>query len=115
MNKELKPCPFCGWDAIVLQNDEGYYYVGCKNAECRGYVFYSYVYYSTQERAIEAWNTRKPMDKVVEQLEENKILCGEIATEAIEMNDLHLQVGARSQIVAFEEAIEIVKGGRNDA
>lgn len=107
---KLKPCPFCGGEAIVLQNDDGFYYVGCKNAECRGYVFYSYVYYFTKERTIEAWNTRKPIDDIVEQLEcatgtvcghkDNENNCGGCAgcTEC-KMED------------AYRYAIEIVKGG----
>lgn len=100
MNKELKPCPFCGGEAIVLQNNDGFYYVGCKNAECRGYVFYSDVHYFTKERTIEAWNTRKPIDKVVEQLEKEK-------TPNRSMSKTESILRRRN----FEDAIEIVKGG----
>ena len=71
MTDRLKPCPFCGGEAMALQNDEGYYYAGCKNAGCRGYVFYTFMHHPSEERAITAWNKRKPIEieRVVEQLE----------------------------------------------
>ena len=74
MNKEyqntLRNCPFCGGEAIVLQNDEGFYYIGCKNAECIGYVFYNKVYYSLKERGIKSWNTRKPIDDQIQEMQD---------------------------------------------
>ena len=63
---------------------------------------------------VDGQPTAYDIDEKVEQLEEKKILCGEIATEAIEMNDMQLYVGARNQVVAFAEAIEIVRGGINE-
>lgn len=58
--------------------------------------------------------TKEFTDRIVERLEERKILCNEIVTEAIGMNDLQLQAGARNRAVAFKEAIEIVKGVQNE-
>lgn len=93
----LKPCPFCGGEAIVLQNDDGYHYIGCKSAECRGYVFYNYVYYFTKERASEAWNTRKPIDEIIEQL----------TMESFTPSDREFY----GNLVSLEDAIEIVMKG----
>ena len=41
---------------------------------CRGeqIAAYSSQMYTTEEEAAAAWNTRKPMDRIVEQLEEKK-------------------------------------------
>lgn len=57
MQNELKPCPFCGGKAIILQTDTSYryskYFATCNScgAEmprvCR-----------TREEAIEVWNRR---------------------------------------------------------
>ena len=57
-----------------------------------------------REKAVEAWNTRKPMDRIVEQLEEQKNENGALA----EMD----WYGGMSQ--GFHEAIEIVKGCDSD-
>ena len=70
MTDRLKPCPFCGGEAryidatTAIPYDREIYFVECK--ECRSN---SDMYYSL-ENAIKAWNTRKPIDRIVEQLEE---------------------------------------------
>ena len=57
---KLKPCPFCGGEAKAYNGQ-----VVCtkcwSGSACE----------DTTEKAIETWNRREPMDKVVEQLEEN--------------------------------------------
>ncbi len=53
---KLKPCPFCGNDAIahhaMVENDDGECFIVCRcgagGPEC-----------DTEQAAIEAWNTRK--------------------------------------------------------
>lgn len=60
MNKpELKPCPFCGGEAIVLHWDgTDTFSVGCVNTfVCHGGTHTSRAYQSEQE-AAEAWNRR---------------------------------------------------------
>lgn len=68
-NTELKPCPFCGGEAKIATCDWGYamkeYWAYC-SCGCETKKFYS------KERVIEKWNTRKPMDNIVEELEEAK-------------------------------------------
>lgn len=57
--KKLKRCPFCGGEASVDVDDDGYYVVGCdKDFCCLCNVFYTNKGYHTEEEAIEAWNTR---------------------------------------------------------
>lgn len=59
---ELKPCPFCGGEAEIVDNGEvrtnKYYFVdvNCKDMNCRGYS--SCLEYKTKQQAIEAWNRR---------------------------------------------------------
>ena len=58
--EELKPCPFCGCNAIVIANryrhDETCFYVKCRNNEC--FVIPETYAHSDMECAIEAWNRR---------------------------------------------------------
>lgn len=104
---ELKRCPFCGGEAEIRVNherigNEGYKtkQVICKSCHlqtepkiCDGY----YNKYYTDEEAVEAWNTRKPMDDIVERLEEESRFV------LYEMNEPKMYAG-------IERAIEIVKG-----
>ena len=67
-------CPFCGGEARLQRKKRNLhgYYVICKSCGCRT-SFYQYKYDSLEklrEQAIEAWNTRKPMQNIVERLEE---------------------------------------------
>lgn len=52
---ELKPCPFCGGEAEIVEND-CFVDVCCKNLRCRGWA--SCLEYKTKKEAIEAWNRR---------------------------------------------------------
>ena len=64
---KLKPCPFCGGEAQVMRfpRCDRKYVVICGNELC----YASIGNYSvTKEEAIQAWNTRKPMDAIVEAL-----------------------------------------------
>lgn len=56
---ELKPCPFCGGVANVIDhhNDDGSVSVGCNNDSCLGFSGLGWLY-GTEAEAIEAWNTR---------------------------------------------------------
>lgn len=54
---ELKPCPFCGGEAILRNFDGADYKCECTNNFCQA----SYMIgmnYDTEEDAIEAWNRR---------------------------------------------------------
>ena len=107
MSKEktnsLLNCPFCGGEArvnIFLGN----YCVTCEN--CMGAIFPARG--MTEEEAIKAWNTRKPMKRIVERLEETKTksyVTG-ITANPYEFGACH----------AMNDAIAIVKeeGGLNE-
>ena len=65
--RTLLHCPFCGNEAELktdCHDDLGIrYWVSCK--ECGSIQSHS----SSKESVIKAWNTRKPIDKIVEPLE----------------------------------------------
>lgn len=84
----IKKCPFCGGEAEVC----GYYFIQC--TKCGS----STLTHTNREEAIKAWNTRKPMERIVERLgkikdiawdEEYQIVCDviEIVKEVGGMDD----------------------------
>ena len=64
MADTLKPCPFCGADARLEQDEDHhgkYYSLGCLSSKCPAYWF---IYTAQPEdtpvsEAIKQWNTRK--------------------------------------------------------
>lgn len=62
MSKELKCCPFCGGKAEIRHNVL-WYWVQCKI--CGVHSKDS----ANKDMVIEQWNTRKPIDRIVEELE----------------------------------------------
>lgn len=74
MNKGLKPCPFCGGEAKKVAkeiNGVGYLMVTCSRCGAGSPVFKATYRRTIDENnpAIKAWNTRKPMDEIVEKLD----------------------------------------------
>lgn len=59
---KLKRCPFCGGGAEVIETEIDWY-VRC--TKCSGGVQATI----SEQEAIRQWNTRKPMDRIVERLE----------------------------------------------
>lgn len=101
MAEKLKPCPFCGGEAEIkrytfCRTDS--FYVGCSRCNVTQT---ANVYFSEKE-SIEAWNTRKPMERIVEQLE-----------EAIEYSR-KLGASEMEYRAGLYDAIEIVKRGGVD-
>ena len=64
---ELKPCPFCGGEAYSDKIGKPLFTIRCTNIDC-----YAEISKVSYEEAIEAWNTRKPIEAVVAELEELK-------------------------------------------
>ena len=63
---ELKRCPFCGGEPLLEHDDLCNWFVRCKKCFCRTPMSISKFF------PITIWNTRKPMDRIVERLEELK-------------------------------------------
>ena len=66
---ELKKCPFCGGEAKIEINTEmggTQYQVLCTKCP----VTVGRYWFWKKEEAIKAWNTRKPLERIVERLEE---------------------------------------------
>lgn len=58
---ELKPCPFCGGEAEL--QSEPWSAVICANCRAMSHCFPHSGKYSSDEKAIEAWNRRVDDDK----------------------------------------------------
>lgn len=110
---KLKPCPFCGGKAQIISREffddstnelvVKFYGVRCIDCDTiHGQLF------KEQLKAINSWNTRKPMEAIVERLEE---VSHEYITEP---SDLGFTTKGRR--VYLKDAIEIVKeeGGSDE-
>lgn len=102
---KLLPCPFCGGEAEVYEQKHreyaSTYYVRCKSCHCK-----------TIERigkgiVIEQWNTRKPMEQIVERLEELDDLTLDQYNRSMAGTYEHDFADGKS--CGLELAIEIVK------
>lgn len=58
---ELKPCPWCGSDAVLVKRGVGRYFVSCGNEDCD--VRPALRFYFKRKAAIEAWNRRVSDEK----------------------------------------------------
>lgn len=90
-DKRLLPCPFCGGEAAVEMDESWYWEWEAYCLNCHA----SLGHFTSKEEAITVWNTRKPMERIVERLEE---LCNS------SRNDYGMEKHA-----AYMTAIEIVK------
>ena len=98
MEDRLKPCPFCGGEADTEWH-HGYWGVRCENCCAE-------VTADGMDDVIDKWNTRKPMDRIVEQLEEQSITWKPSSKEWWKPS---------STTISLKKAIEIVKnGGKNE-
>lgn len=89
MTDRLKPCPFCG--AKLKRDRWGEIYKHEAN-DC------ILAYYEVYDEDLDEWNTRKPMDRIVERLKEESWSLG--SDDVIE-----------HYCVDLLDAIEIVKEG----
>lgn len=98
---DLKPCPFCGGEAKVCDDIE--YTVGGYWIECKDCHIQTPSKINGKEAVINYWNTRKPMEAVVAELEKYM--------KASEKDYVLFQLtSALGEMRAFEKAIEIVRG-----
>ena len=66
---ELKRCPFCGGEAKIDKTITNTVSVECKVCHASSRIILC-TEGDIEEKAIEEWNTRKPMENIVERLEE---------------------------------------------
>ena len=104
---KLKPCPFCGGEA-KLYSGIGYAVVGCKKEDCQGSAC-CYKYNSKKE-AIEHWNTRKPMERIVERVEEARQKYQRLLKEQGEKEDEAINILFRGMMNIVKEV-----GGLNES
>ena len=106
---EPKTCPFCGMKIMMVRNRGGVLPFAIECGKCSAMT----KYFSTKEEAVAAWNNRKPVDDVLERLENLVKIYMSNSEKAAELGreyEKHMILnGAKGN--AFEEAIEIVKEG----
>ena len=54
-NIELKPCPFCGGEAIITYSKIGFHQVYCSNEDCIANELKMYNS-NTEDEAVKIWN-----------------------------------------------------------
>lgn len=90
---KLLPCPFCGEQLEVV--GKNHYFAHKIN----GCILQHLAFETNDQTGIGLWNTRKPMEQIVERLE----MKHSESEKCPKFEKVFRQV-------AFEEAIEIVKG-----
>lgn len=113
---KLKCCPFCGGEAKLFKTHEGEFGIihisetscTCPISDSEG--FQGDFVYDNKEEAIAAWNARKPIEEIVERLE-NKAL--EHAINGQQYGADGWSSHERTEILQqeiYEKAIQIIKG-----
>ena len=114
---ELKRCPFCGGEARMHKTAFLKYEVEvvCKNCGARTLTHSSASFSDANMNAIKAWNTRKPMERIVERLEE-KLRLAEEEKDRCAIKALPYYDNVKGYATGMHNAIEIAKeeGGMNE-
>ncbi len=100
---KLLPCPFCGGEAEYCKGDwiGKEYWVKCTKCSCKTSLSNNY------KKPIEEWNTRKPMERIIERLNgKRKNLCGRYNHETPLLEMPSCKIAFNNGIC---EAIEVVK------
>ena len=102
MENKLLPCPFCGGEAMIhISGVSQGYRVACKRTLSCGAKL---EWFDKEDDAIDSWNTRKPMERIVEQLEK-KI---NVINNQIDRDSIWGLLGVRE---GYKDAIETVRSG----
>jgi Lar family restriction alleviation protein len=105
--KKLLSCPFCGGEAKLCSTgnpyEVNYHWIYCKECGCKQPTSIHI------EAVINTWNTRVPMQKIVERLEERLEETYKLYAIAFNAEDI-------GSYDAYIDAINIVKkeGGMNE-
>ena len=104
--EQLKKCPFCGGEAKLY----GYtaFWVCCENEECN----VDSDVYESREKAITTWNTRKPIERILERLEELRMAEYDDSDEEpvyTDAEDIFDDGVSNGKFRAYHKAIEIIK------
>lgn len=106
-NDKLLPCPFCGGEAewgTVLKT-----WIECKNCG------FETPYSQDTEETERLWNTRKPMERILEQLESELKSADEEKERCLKENPLQFD-SAKGYATGISNALDIVrKGGVDNA
>ena len=105
---KLLPCPFCGGDNLGFYHNHLFrdgYEVRCYDCH------FGLQESRTKEEAIKQWNTRKPMKRIVERLEEYNQSEDDFKKIIDTNREIPNPTVSRTigRIEAFNKAIEIVK------
>lgn len=111
---ELRNCPFCGGEAsiVIYQGSKRIFYIECKG--CNALMgnprimisgMKGKLYFENEAELVEAWNTRKPEEAVVAELENLK---GEYEHHCI--HGAWQRGAIDGAIIALNKAITIVRG-----
>lgn len=106
MTDKLRECPFCGGEARLRNrgmNTQNY--VVCENCGTVSKIT------ETEAEAIASWNTRRPMDRIVEQLEE---LAEDARLDYCPDSKYRDGCIENCQLCHVFAAIKIVKGAQNE-
>ena len=95
--KKILNCPLCGGGAFIYYSGSQFQFgeVVCKECGCRSGR-------KKVDETIELWNTRKPMERIVERLEERQ-------EEACKLYAIAFNAEDRGSYDAYSDAIDIVK------
>lgn len=104
-NDKLLTCPFCGGVAEVdkILDVDYRWLVRCQRCFCKTTTF------ATEKSAVITWNTRKPMERIVEKLEERRKLHNELS-KSNKLTDEERLIQTRFD-GCFTKSIAIVRNG----
>lgn len=125
-NDKLLPCPFCGGKATIkweawkeISETSGVYRLTANHSrECFfkrmiGYDPNGEMISNDKGKLAEAWNTRKPMERIVEKMEKWKNYYKKIY-EGLPKGNV-ISERAQAVVETYEGCIEYIKGGVNNA
>ena len=100
--EQLKKCPFCGGEAILSHANLDWF-VRCNRCFCKTRTFKS------QKSAILTWNNRKPMERIVERLEQQERQYNRRAKEFLTLGEKVYHEKHYAKACSYDHAIKIVK------